>query len=255
MAWRAGQLYYQVGALVFGRAVERATQPERYIIGCADPGEKLPPALATLLGAYGCPILPMRYESAELAKISINCCLVAAVTVANTLAELAERIGADWREIVPALKLDRRIGAFAYLAPGLGIAGGNLERDLATVLRFAEATGSEASLIAAFLTNSAHRRDWVLRTLHREVFATNPGAALAILGLAYKENTHSIKNSPSLALIAALGPWRLALYDPAVPASGVAHGRATAGGSARRATPRAAPAVVTSPRPGVRRPA
>ena len=80
----------------------------------------------------------MRYESAELAKISINCCLVASVVVANTLAELCERIGAEWSEIAPALKLDRRIGPHAYLAPGLGIAGGNLERDLATVQRMAD---------------------------------------------------------------------------------------------------------------------
>jgi UDPglucose 6-dehydrogenase len=249
VAWPSRQLYYQVETLVFGRAVERATRPERYIVGCADPGENLPPALASVLGAYGCPILPMRYESAELAKISINCCLVAAVTVANTLAELSERIGADWREIVPALKLDKRIGAFAYLAPGLGIAGGNLERDLATVLRFAEATGSEASVIAAFLTNSAHRRDWVLRTLHREVFAARPEAALAILGLAYKENTHSTKNSPALALIAALGPWRLALYDPAVPASVADHGRATAVGSALDAAQGADALVIMTPWP------
>ena len=72
----------------------------------------------------------MAYESAELAKISINFCLVASITVANTLAEVCERIGADWSEIAPALKLDRRIGQGAYLSPGLGIAGGNLERDL-----------------------------------------------------------------------------------------------------------------------------
>ena len=31
------------------------------------------------------------YESAELAKIAINCCLVASISVANTLAELCER--------------------------------------------------------------------------------------------------------------------------------------------------------------------
>src|SRR4051812_6081738 len=30
------QCYYQVETLVFGRAVERALKPERYIIGCAD---------------------------------------------------------------------------------------------------------------------------------------------------------------------------------------------------------------------------
>src|SRR5262249_55842422 len=150
----AERLYYQVETLVFGRAVERATQPERYIIGCADPQRPLPAPYQALLGAFGCPLLPMRYESAELAKIAINCCLVASVSVANTLAELSEGIGADWGEISPALKLDRRIGAYSYLSPGLGIAGGNLERDLATVLRLSEATGSEASVIASFVRNS-----------------------------------------------------------------------------------------------------
>src|ERR1019366_9349800 len=124
-----GLRYYQVETLVFGRAVERATKPERYIVGCADPSQPLHPQLKMVLDAFNCPILPMRYESAELAKVSINCCLVASVSVANTLAELCESIGADWSEIAPALKLDRRIGAYSYLAPGLGLAGGNLERD------------------------------------------------------------------------------------------------------------------------------
>ena len=35
------RLYYQVETLVFGRAVERATKPERYIVGCADPAAPL----------------------------------------------------------------------------------------------------------------------------------------------------------------------------------------------------------------------
>ena len=35
----------------------------------------------------------------------------------------------------------------------------------------------------------------------------NRNARLAVLGLAYKENTHSVKNSPSLALIRHLAPW------------------------------------------------
>lgn len=216
-------LFYQVETLIFGRAVERALHPERFIVGCEDPTVSIPKPLAQFLEAFGCPILPMRYESAELAKISINCCLVASVTVANTLADLSERIGADWSEIAPALKLDKRIGPHAYLSPGLGLAGGNLERDLATVLRLAEATGSEAGVVESFVRNSRFRRDWVLRTLHTEVLATNPKAVIGVLGLAYKENTHSTKNSPSLGLIAQLKPWHLQVYDPVVPASVVEH--------------------------------
>src|SRR5262245_26800894 len=184
------RLYYQVETLIFGRAVERAMHPERVILGCAAPDRSLPQALHTFLSAFDCPILPMRYESAELAKISINCCLVASVTVANTLAELSERIGADWAEIAPALKLDKRIGQHAYLSPGLGLDGGNLERDLETVLQLAKETGSEAGLVRSFFVNSHHRRDWVLRILHEEVLAATPKPVIGLLGLSYKENTH-----------------------------------------------------------------
>ena len=246
------RLYYQVETLVFGRAVERATKPERFIVGCADPARPLPAPYAALLGAFGCPLLPMRYESAELAKIAINCCLVASVSVANTLAELSERIGADWGEIAPALRLDRRIGAYSYLAPGLGLAGGNLERDLATVLRLSEACGSEASVVAAFVRNSRHRRDWALRIANREVLARKADATFGVLGLAYKENTHSTKNSPSLGLIEHLKPWPIRVYDPVVPASAAPHPAVTAATSALEAARGADALLIMTPWPEFR---
>jgi UDPglucose 6-dehydrogenase len=246
------QLYYQVETLVFGRAIERATQPERFIVGCPDAAQPLPPALAAYLQAFGCPILPMLFESAELTKISINCCLVASVTVANTLAELCERIGADWSEIAPALKLDRRIGAYSYLTPGLGLAGGNLERDLATVLRFSEEYGTEAGLMHAFIANSQHRRDWALRVLHEAVLSRAPDAVIGILGLAYKENTHSIKNSPSIALIRNLTPWKLRAFDPVVPAEQAPHPAITGTSSALDAAEGVDVLVIMTPWPEFR---
>lgn len=248
-----GPLYYQVETLVFGQAVERATRPERFIVGCHDPRNPLPAPLTTFLRAFDCPILPMRLESAELAKIAINVCLVASVSVANTLAGLCEGVGADWSEIVPALRLDRRIGPFAYLSPGLGIAGGNLERDLATVIRLSEATGSDAAVIHSFIANSRYRRDWVLRALHEHVLAHRRCPVLAILGLAYKENTASVKNSPALALIASL-PEDMALqvYDPVVPAELAAHPGASGAAAALEACTGADALVIMTPWPSFR---
>jgi UDPglucose 6-dehydrogenase len=217
------RLYYQVETLVFGRAVERALRPERYIIGCEDPARPLPEPYAAFLATHDCPILPMRYESAELAKIAINCCLVASISTANTLAELCEKLGADWSEIVPALRLDRRIGQHAYLSPGLGIAGGNLERDLATICRIADEYGTDAGIVRAWVANSRHRRDWAVRTIRAVLLDANPGATVAVWGIAYKENTHSTKNSPSLATIAQLGETRLKLHDPVVPPAAAQH--------------------------------
>jgi UDPglucose 6-dehydrogenase len=245
--------YYQVETLVFGRAVERATRPERYIVGCADPERPLDPRYRAVLDAFNCPVLPMLYESAELAKISINCCLVASVSVANMLAELCEAIGADWSEIVPALKLDRRIGPSAYLAPGLGIAGGNLERDLATICRLAEAHGGDADVVKAFRHDSRYRRDWAARTIRKALLDQHPHAKIAVWGLAYKENTHSVKNSPSLATIRQLKGVPIRVHDPVVPAS--AAGDATVAGAREplQATAGAEALMILTPWPDYRR--
>jgi len=219
--WPVAQRYYQVETLVFGSAVERALHPERFIVGCADPGVPLPGPYRGFLEAFGCPVLPMRYESAELAKIAINCCLVASVTVANTLAGLSERIGADWNEIVPALRL-------------------------------AEETGSHVELVRASLADSRQRRDWPLRTLHQELLAGHPDAVVAVLGLSYKENTHSTKNSPSLALIRHLGPWPLRVHDPVVPARAAGHPRATGCATALEAATGADALAIMTPWPAYR---
>jgi UDPglucose 6-dehydrogenase len=218
--WPAERRFYQVATLVAGRAVERAVEPESAVVGCADPGRPLPPPLAELLGAFGCPILPMRYESAELAKISINMCLAASISVANSMAELCERIGADWAEIAPALRLDRRIGPHAYLSPGLGLGGGNLERDLAAVVRLASAHGTDAEIAAAQMVNSRHRRNWAVDTVRRLGLDT-AGQPLAVWGLAYKENTNSVKGSPALHTLAQLADARFQVHDPAVPEGAV----------------------------------
>jgi len=209
-------IFYQVETLIFGCAVDRATHPEPYIVGCSDPSAELPDLYRKFLEAFSCPIIKMRYESAELAKISINMCLVASVSVANTLAELCENIGADWSEIVPALKLDKRIGKYSYLTPGLGIAGGNLERDLATVCSLADFYDSDARVVRAWIANSQHRCEWAIRTLTREALNKIEKPVIGILGLAYKNDTNSIKNSPSIALLQSLKPYVVRVFDPIV---------------------------------------
>jgi UDPglucose 6-dehydrogenase len=117
-------------------------------------------------------------------------------------------------DVAPALRLDRRIGPHAYLAPGLGIAGGNLERDLVTVRTLAAMHGTEAGIIDAWLLDSRYRQDWALRKVHELVLSRSREAMLAVWGLAYKPNTHSTKNSPALGVIEALPNVPKVAYDP-----------------------------------------
>jgi UDPglucose 6-dehydrogenase len=212
--------YYQVETLIFGRAVERAMQPERFIIGAHDPARPLPATLQAWHASFKCPVLVMGLESAELAKIAINFFLVSSVATTNTLAEVCEAIGADWNEIVPALRLDRRIGPHAYLKPGLGIAGGNLERDLITVQSLAARHGTDVGIVSAWQRNSQHRRDWAIRQIERAFPSKEHEAVLALWGLAYKADTHSTKNSPSIELMRALRGHRIRAHDPVAQIDG-----------------------------------
>ncbi|MCH9770321.1 MAG: nucleotide sugar dehydrogenase [Gammaproteobacteria bacterium] len=216
MQFPAQQLFYQVETLIFGRAVERATQPERFIVGCADTGKALPTIFQEVLNSFDCPILTMRYESAELAKISINMYLVSSVMTSNLLAELATEVGANWQEVVPTLRLDKRIGEYAYLNPGLGIAGGNLERDMATILKLGKQHSTNTTIVQTWLDYSRYCRDWVWRCLQAQVFGKVAKPRICILGLAYKPNTHSTKNSQSLFLLSQLDGYTLYLHDPIV---------------------------------------
>ncbi len=219
-------LFYQVETLIFGRAVERALYPERYILGAENPSVPYPSKYQQLLESYDCPLLKMRYESAELAKIAINMYLVSSVSTTNMLAEICENIGADWNEIAPSLRLDKRIGQFAYLSPGLGIAGGNLERDLVTISHLAENHGADHGVVLAWQKNSAYRKDWVLRVLQKMVFnesAEKTGAPIvaplgapiiAQWGITYKQDTKSTKNSPALQFANRLRGINIQAYDP-----------------------------------------
>lgn len=213
----SGRLYYLVETLAFGDAVRRALEPERFIVGCPDPSRALPTALREILAKFGCPILAMGYESAELTKTAINVFLAGSVTYANALADLCEAVGARWWEMVPALCLDRRIGPAAYLRPSLGIAGGNIERDLSTLRRLGAARGVDTTYLDTIVGLNGRRFDWLSRQLEARLFVKCRHPTVALWGLAYKRDTDSTKNAASVRLAAALhGRARVRAWDPVV---------------------------------------
>jgi len=209
------RLYYQVETLVFGRALERALKPERIIIGCEDAESKINHFFLKYLNNFNCPIIKMKYESAELTKISINILLASSITTTNMLAEACEKVSADWHEILPALKLDERIGKKAYLKPGLGISGGNIERDIYSIKKVLKSKKQSLSVVTAFQKNSAYMKSWVYRILKKEkILSKKNKFNIGILGLAYKENTNSVKNSPTIDLLEKIKNKKINIYDP-----------------------------------------
>lgn len=210
-------LYYQVETLVFGNAIKRALSPERYIVGKTDNLHELSPRYLRVLEKFGCPLIQTTFEAAELAKLAINLFLASSITTTNSLAEICESIGADWNEIVPALRLDERIGPKSYLQPGLGISGGNIERDIASIINLGLIHNTDVGVFQSFRQSSNQRKNWPVKKINE---IENDGFKLrkiAIWGLTYKKDTHSIKNSPAIKAIYELkDKYELVTTDPVV---------------------------------------
>lgn len=195
-------LYYQVETLVFGNAINRAIKPERFIIGVKDKQKKIDSDYLKYLNSFSCPIFKMNYESAEMTKISINLLLASTITTSNILSELCEINRANWGDIIPAIKLDKRIGKFSYINPGLGISGGNIERDIVTTIKLSKKKTPSNILLKSLIQNSKYMKDWVYRLIKKNRLVNlNKKSNIGIIGAAYKENTNSLKNSPFLELV------------------------------------------------------
>jgi UDPglucose 6-dehydrogenase len=192
-------VYHQVETLVFGNAFECALNPERIIIGAKDKEKVINHSLYNFLLSFNCSIIKLDYETSEFCKICINIVLASSITAANTLAELCEHIGASWNDIQRALRMDQRIGAKAYLSAGLGISGGNIERDIKTSLELSRKLKANHELLEAVCSHSQQRKLWPSQRLSDVLTSGLEKATIAIWGVAYKRNTHSTKNSPSLA--------------------------------------------------------
>lgn len=124
---RHAAFYYQVDTLIMDRALERATNPEQFIVGSEDV-EALRPSYQSYIDAFEhVPVVRMTLAAAELTKHAINYYLAAQLAATNVLSKLSEG-PSSWERISMALRNDKRIGQYAYLKPG--IIGGHLPRDV-----------------------------------------------------------------------------------------------------------------------------
>tara|TARA_B100000787_G_C16185131_1_gene294211 strand:- start:911 stop:2158 length:1248 start_codon:yes stop_codon:yes gene_type:complete len=215
IVWNKDKLFYQVETLVFGDAFKRALSPERIILGALNPLKKINNDLKVFYSKFNCLIIKTDYSTAELIKISINLYLISSITTTNLISEIVKKIGGSWSDLENSLRLDKRIGKFAYLKPGLGISGGNLERDLHNIIDISKQKRVSTKLFKIWKENSLHQKNWAY-SIYKENTKKIKKLTLGILGLAYKENTDSLKNSPSIYLIDRLKNKNISVFDPVV---------------------------------------
>ena len=196
--WNKNKLFHFVETLVFGNAINRAIKPERIIIGKKSIKSKIPIKLLNFLKLYNCEIIQMTYEESELTKGFINTYLASQLITTNFLSEIANFYKSSWNRIIRAVTMDERIGNKGYFRPGLGISGGNIERDIQTLNRITKAIKIRNKLPEFYIKSYKYSRNWIDKIIAKQKIKNKK---ISILGFTYKENTLSTKNAVQIDLL------------------------------------------------------
>jgi len=186
-----------------GMAVFDFFNPERVVLGF---GEDHPGRVREkMLSLYGhflerkTPFVITNWESAELIKYASNTFLAMKISFINELARLAERTGADVRDVARGMGLDSRIGQ-KFLNAGIGWGGSCFPKDVeALIWQFLEHE-LEPKLPKATKEINEEQLIWFFNKIKKAYGGKLAGKTFALLGLAFKPYTDDLRESPALKL-------------------------------------------------------
>ena len=213
-------LCYSPEFIALGSVVRDLQNPDFVLIGADDEaaGRRLADFYLGIGGGRDVPVQVMNWVNAELAKISVNSFVTMKITYANMLASICEGLpGGDVDEVTRAIGLDSRIGP-RYLKGGPPFGGPCFPRDNRALGVAAEAVGAPWDLAAA----TDRMNDGLAERIAEMVItATNEGDTVAVLGLAYKDNTPVVEESAGAKVAGALAVQgrRVIVHDPIADAS------------------------------------
>jgi UDPglucose 6-dehydrogenase len=207
---------YSPENLRLGKALDSFRAKDRIVVGLN--GEEGRELLQSILSKF-CPRLEwMSVRSAEMTKHALNSFLAVSVSMANEIARISERTGADGGEVERGLKSENRIGPGAYLSPGGPFAGGTLARDLRFLEQLGAKCGVETPLLSGALASNELHKNWIREAATRLLKDMPTPARVTILGLTYKHGTDTLRRSEAVNL----GLWlleqhvKVTFHDPVV---------------------------------------
>jgi UDPglucose 6-dehydrogenase len=183
--------------LRLGQGLNTFLNADRTVIGADH--ETTRETVKTMLGKLTTEFLLCDLNTAEMIKHATNAFLATSISFANELARIGEKYGVDNLGVGRALKLDKRIGKAAYVAPGLGFAGGTLPRDLRVLQQMAALSHTPSPLVNSVLEINENTTAALTDSL-RSYLGGLKGKRILIVGYTYKAETDTLRRSLSVDL-------------------------------------------------------
>ena len=192
--------------IAMGTTVPDFLNPEFVLIGLEQPPRSARRAKDSLWQVqnfyytlHGAPQRLMSVASAELTKVAYNVFLGLKIVAANSVMEIAHKVGANCDDVTNALALatDRVVSA-KYMRGGMGDGGGCHPRDQIALSWLAQKLRLSCDLFAAMIKAREAQTEWLVELASRE--SQNGELPIAVLGKAYKRGTNLTIGSPAILL-------------------------------------------------------
>ncbi|MBS3054432.1 MAG: UDP-glucose/GDP-mannose dehydrogenase family protein [Candidatus Aenigmarchaeota archaeon] len=194
-----------------GKALEDFLHPDRIVVGELD--RKSGDALSKLYEGFGAPVIRTKLSAAEMIKYASNVFLASRISMINELGNICKKLGIDVYDVANAIGRDKRIGPH-FLEAGAGFGGSCFPKDVSALQHRAEEIGCETGMMEQILKTNASQRRVLVELLKKKT--SIKGKKIAVLGLAFKEDTDDIRESPAIDIIEMLKKEGASVYayDP-----------------------------------------
>ncbi len=195
-----------------GRAVEDFLHPDRIVIGSHDPhsGKRV----ADVYRNITAPVIYTGLTAAEMIKYASNAFLATKISFSNEIGNICKDLGIDVYEVMKGVGLDQRIGP-QFLNAGTGFGGSCFPKDVSALVSLAKEAGENPILLQSVLDVNEQQPHRMVALLERRL-GNISGRRIAVLGLAFKDNTDDIRDSRAIPVIRELldKGASVAAYDP-----------------------------------------
>ena len=149
------------------------------------------------------PMVHTTVETAEMIKYAANAFLAIKISYINEVANLCDEIGADVHVVAKTLGMDGRISP-KFLHPGPGFGGSCFPKDTKALVEIAKKYKIDMVTVTAAIEANKSQRKRMLNKLNELLDNNLKGKVIAILGLAFKQETDDVRESPAIEIISGI---------------------------------------------------
>lgn len=197
-----------------GEAVMDFMHPDRIVVGAYD--DKSFELFKKVYEDYfEAPIIRVSLRTAELIKYASNSLLAMLISYSNEIAAISEVVGdLDVEEVLYGVSLDKRLSPkidgklvrpdiLKYLKAGRGYGGSCFPKDVKALIAFSRQKGYIPELLRAVTEINEKQVAKIVDRIESELGKIE-GRRILVLGLAFKQNSDDIRESPSIRLVKLL---------------------------------------------------